>query len=524
MSRVLRPVTLKLAVALAASVVLVSSPARAQRSAASLTARIDSVFASFDRKDSPGCALAMDREGLPPYTRGYGMANLEDDVPIGPSTVFDIGSVSKQFTAAVVLQMAREGQLSLDDDIRSYVPELPDYGHTISLRHLLHHTSGLRDYADLMGLAGYAHSSTADQLLQMISRQKALNFTPGSDYSYSDTGYFLLKLIAERVSGKTLRDLMQERIFRPLRMESSQLLDERSAVVRHRAIGYRPRPAGGFSIDMDDWATPTGDGGVHTTVVDLLTWMHNGQRLLEPLLVRGKLNTGETVSYGFGVRISDRGGKRMFYHGGAWGGYRAAVVMLPDDSLSLAVTCNNARAPATELALAVADVVLGTLPIGSELSPSNRAGVYVDPISGGVLRVTTTGGRTIVRGAPLRSIGNGRFQVGRVGVGPVFIFRADTLESTNESPRARRFIAMASPLPISNDLAGRYRNDEIGAEWEVVFRNGKLFIRGDRVREMELVPIYKNGFVTDEYYAELGATGFTVSTSRTWRMHFERVK
>ena len=207
-------------------------------------ARVDSIFAAYDRPDAPGCAVGVYRDGRIQYARGYGLADLEHRVPITPATVFDIGSTSKQFTAATILLLEQEGKLSLDDDVRRFLPELPAYERPITIRHLLHHTSGLRDYIGLLRLAGVRTDdvATADDALQMLVRQRALNFAPGDEHLYSNSGYFLLSLIVERAAGRSLRDEARDRIFAPLGMTRTAYLGSYHDVVPDRAIGIWPVP------------------------------------------------------------------------------------------------------------------------------------------------------------------------------------------------------------------------------------------------------------------------------------------
>src|SRR5215470_9955031 len=207
---------------------------------ANLTAKVDAIFANYNKPDSPGCALGVIKDGKLVYARGYGMANLEHNIPNGPQIVYDIGSMSKQFTAASILLLAVQDKISLDDDARKYIPELPAYQQPITIRHMLHHTSGLRDYAELFGLAGsnFEDTSTDDDALKMIVRQKALNFTPGAEWLYSNSGYFLLSLSVKRASGKTLAEFAREQIFDPLGMKSTLYLDDHKRIVPRRATAY----------------------------------------------------------------------------------------------------------------------------------------------------------------------------------------------------------------------------------------------------------------------------------------------
>ena len=207
------------------------------------TDKVDKLFASWDKTTSPGASLAVIRDGRIVYKRGYGMAKIEDGIVMTPDKIFDIGSCSKQFTATCVVMLVREGKVSLDDNVRKYIPELPDYGTPITVRHLLHHTSGLRDYNALLELAGFRGDSdcpNVDEALDVICRQKKLNYPPGQEYSYTNTGFFLLSQIVERVSGKSLNAFAQEHIFKPLGMEHTLYQDDHTQIIKNRATGYDP--------------------------------------------------------------------------------------------------------------------------------------------------------------------------------------------------------------------------------------------------------------------------------------------
>src|SRR5262245_35198761 len=238
-------------------------------------ARVDTVFARFTT-DTPGCALGVVRDGALVYGKGYGQASLELKVPITPATVFDIGSVSKQITAASIVLLAQQGKLALDDELRKLVSEVPEYRQKITLRHLLHHTSGLRDYVTLLSLAGAQEESvtTDGDALALVARQKGLNFAPGDDYLYSNTGYFLLSLVVKKASGTPLREFAQEHIFKPLGMSDTQILDDHTKVIAGKAASYAPVRRGGYRAVMANWEQ-TGDGAVQTTVGDMAKWDAN---------------------------------------------------------------------------------------------------------------------------------------------------------------------------------------------------------------------------------------------------------
>ena len=309
--------------------------------------------------------LGVVADGAFIYTRGYGRANLEHDVAFTPQTVFDIGSTSKQFLASSILLLAQDGKLSLDDDVRKYLPEVPDYGQPITIRHLLTHTSGLRDYITLMTLAGWQMEDVTSpaQALGVVSRQKGLDFAPGTEFAYSNTGFFLPSLIVERVSGQGLAAFAAERIFRPAGMGATRYMDDHAAVVPHRATGYEPSGRG-FRVALSNWEQ-LGDGAVQTSIADLLKWDANfyapavgGQALVQALQTPGRLANGKPIDYGLGLFVGAYRGLATVRHGGSWAGYRAELLRFPSQKTSVMVLCNVATADPSEHANRVADVVL----------------------------------------------------------------------------------------------------------------------------------------------------------------------
>ena len=344
--------------------------------------QVDAVFADLAKPGSPGCALAVARDGKTVYARGYGLANIEENVPITPQTVFDIGSTSKQFTAASILLLEKQGKLSINDDVRKYIPELSDYGKKITVLHLLNHTSGLRDYLTLFELAGVNidNVTTDDDALNLIVRQKALNFDPGSEWLYSNTGFFLLSIIVKRVSGRSLRDFAAENIFSPLQMSATTYRDDHTQLVPNRALAYDPKEkGGGFSLDVS-YFEQTGDGAVHTSAPDLLKWDENfytaqigGKDFLAELQQPGKLNSGKELDYAKGLSVDQYRGLRTVRHGGSWGGYRAELLRFPDQHFSVVCLCNLGTAHPSRRANQVAEVFLG-----SKMTPAKPAATAAD--------------------------------------------------------------------------------------------------------------------------------------------------
>lgn len=331
-----------------------------------MIAKVDSIFAKYNDMTAPGCALGIYRNGRLIYAKGYGSADLEHNVPISPNTVFDIGSTSKQFTATCLVLLQQQGKLSLDDDVRKYIPELSDYGHTITIRNLLNHTSGLRDYIGLMvmGSADIDDVTKPEDALRTIVHQKALNFEPGTEMAYSNTGYFLASVIVQRVSGKSLREFAHEQIFEPLGMTHTSYIDDHTEVVPNRAIGYSPGEDEAYHRDVSYWEQ-NGDGGVFTTVEDLIKWDQNfyeprvgGRELGSELLRHGILKNGDTLDYAEGLYTGEFRGLKTVAHGGSWGGYRAQLIRIPSEHFSVAVLCNSGAMNPDRLAIGVVATVL----------------------------------------------------------------------------------------------------------------------------------------------------------------------
>ena len=339
------------------------------------------MFGDLTKTGSPGCALGVYRDGKILYAKGYGLANMEENVAITPQTVFDIGSTSKQFTASSILLLEKQGKLSVNDDIRKYLPELPDYQQKITILHMLNHTSGLRDYLALMELAGINIDSvtTDDDALALITRQKALNFAPGSEWLYSNTGFFLLSVIVKRVSGKTLREFAAENIFAPLDMTHTQYREDHTLLITNRALAYDEKEKkDGYTLNVS-YFEQTGDGAVHTSVEDLQKWDENfynplvgGKEFVGQLQDPGKLNNGKVLDYAKGLGIAEYRGLHAVSHGGAWGGYRAELLRFPGQHFSVACLCNVSNAQPSRRARQVADVYLASVMKPKEQKQSQR--------------------------------------------------------------------------------------------------------------------------------------------------------
>ena len=502
------------------------TPAREIEQAAEavgITARVDKIFERWDKPDSPGCALAVIKDGRLVYKRGYGMANLDHDVPITPSTVFNIASVSKQFTAAAIALLAQEGKLSLDDEVRKYIPELPDFGTPITLRHLIHHTSGLRSQTALLDLAGWRiglDHVTEENVLGLVFRQRELNFRPGEKYEYSNTNYFLLAQIVTRVSGQSFREFTSANLFQPLGMKNSFFRTDRATVVKNLAYGYVPTKGDTFRLSMPTSDT-VGHTGLLTTVEDLARWDQNfydgrvgGSALIEQLHQPGKLNDGTVMADdAFGLIIATYRGRPIVEHGGSQAGYRAHLIRFPEQRFSIACLCNTTTLPG-ELVRRVADIYLakelkdptsdltdGTTVELSEEELASKAGLYWNRenywirkivLKEGKLRKFLTYGRW-----EMKPLSENRFRlVGRP--------RAEVrFEAATPGARPRlaerfggtkfRFFEPVDPVtPTRTELGayvGTYVSEEVEATYQVALQDDKLVLKRPRREAASLQPL-----------------------------------
>jgi len=350
--------------------------------------RIDKIFENWDKFDSPGAALAVVKGKKVVYTQGYGSANLEYDIPITPKTVFHVASVSKQFTAFAITVLADSGKLSLDDDIRLHLPEIPDLGKTITIRHLIHHISGLRDQWELLAMAGWRLDDviTKNHILKMVRRQKDLNFSPGEEYLYCNTGFTLLAEIVERITKKTFRDWTQEYIFDPLDMTNTHFHDDHEKIVKNRSYSYSPQGKG-FKKRVLSYAN-VGATSLFTTVEDMAKWVMNfeskviaNDAVMAQMHEQGILNSGEKINYAFGLSIGEYKGLKTVGHGGADAGFRSQVVRFPEEDFAVIVLSNLSAINTNRLAMQVADIYLSkkTIEKKAPKKKSERASIELDP-------------------------------------------------------------------------------------------------------------------------------------------------
>lgn len=386
----------------------------------SLTSQIDTLFSQWNTNHTPGGMLAILHNGEIVYQNSYGMADLENNVPISPDSVFYIASTSKQFTAACILLLTHQNKLDLDDDICHHIPEMPIYNHPITIRHLIHHTSGLRDSLTLLDLAGvdvtHATYNNAD-LIKLVARQEHLNFQPGEQYKYCNAGYLLLAEIVARTSGQTFRQFAHDHIFAPLNMPHTHFDDDHTEHIPNRVVSYHtqnnqyiPYPKN-FDI--------VGSGGLLTTVGDLARWDQNfytpkvgNEQFTKTLYTPGRRNSGETLTYAFGLQTGDYKGLRTVNHAGGMLGFRTNLYRFPTHHVSIICLSNFADINATQLCCRVADIYLA-----DQFRLDDFAGSYHSPELNITYILEAQKGDLFITSPqtynePLRSLGNDTFQTG----------------------------------------------------------------------------------------------------------------
>jgi CubicO group peptidase (beta-lactamase class C family) len=538
---------------------------------------VDKLFAQWNRPDSPGCGVAVSRNGTPVYERGYGMANLESGAPITSASVFQVASIAKQFTAMSILLLAKSGKLSLDDDMQMYVPGWADHGSRITIRHLLTHTSGLRDAYLLSDLAPPRSESVdrMDAIVGILARARGLNFTPGAEFEYNNGGYTLLADIVKRVSGQSLRAFTEANIFKPLGMTHTHFHDDPTTIVTNRAAGYRRNAAGGFELALDeDLGHVVGNTGLFTTARDLLIWEHNfaaarvgGQELVTSMQTP-VIPTGfpDGSSYGFGLEIGQYRGLRTVGHGGSDPGYGAYAVRYPDQGFAVAVLCNleNISADVEGLTQRIADVyIANTLSnafaappaSGAPVTPpseplsaaqlAGRAGLYFDALTGSLIRI-------FVRDDKLRlqedaSEGEGveltPIDANRVGIPgtptvlefmPVASGRPQEIHWTGSGPRTFVLRQVTSFAPSARDLRafeGQFNSPELAGTYTLAVRDSRLVMQMPGRADIVLQPVFTGAFsgpivgvVRFARNADGVVTGFTVVTRGARGLHFDRLK
>ena len=503
----------------AVAALLVGMPAYAQDK----TAEIDRIFA-WATPDVPGCVVAVSQHGKMVVNRAYGLADLERGVPLSTGSIFDAASIRKQFVAAAILLLVEEGRLSLSDDVRKFIPELPDYGHTITLDHMLTHTSGLRDWVPLRNWANGSYDA-----MTMILRQRGLNFAPGEEWSYSNSGYVLLTEIVARSSGMPFSEFARKRLFDPLGMTSTTYVDDLRLVVRNRALAYE-REGDRWRMDMLLDNDRGGGGALFSTAADLVVWndaltnARFGEFVSEKLQEPATLNNGRELKYARGLMLDANYAGRVLWHGGGAAGYRSLLSRYPEQGLSIAILCNAGESAdnRTEFAGRVFDLFVsptGTRPAAPSaragaggtavegLDVNSKAGLFFNEGTGEPLRLIARNGRLgVVGGGPLVAVTSNRFRNARASLAFMsqdefelnFLsqdqFELKSMEgNTTRYRRARPYAPTVAELAA---FAGRYESDELRAVFQVAPGTDGLMVRlNDSPSQVsELAPVDRDTF------------------------------
>jgi CubicO group peptidase (beta-lactamase class C family) len=541
-------------------VVGLSATLSAQDAALTRPQSVDRVFSRWTAA-TPGCTVGVSDGGKVVYTQGYGLANLEYGVRIKPDTIFESGSVAKQFTAGAIELLVQDGKLSLDDPVRKYVPEVPDFGTPILIRHLLTHTSGLRSQWPLMGMMGRPTGRavhTVPEILELVAFQKALNFKPGDEFLYNNTGFTLLSVVVARVSGMSFNEFCRERLFKPLGMDRTQWRTDFRAIVPGRATAYLMEPDGSFRTYMS-FTNVVGNGGLLTTVDDLLKWNANldnprvgGAEWAKRLQTPARLNDGTEVGYAHGLYVQTFRGVREISHGGTTAGYLTYLARFPDQRLSVAVLCNTTGSNPSDAAHAVAAIYLG-----SALRPETRAkavdvpadtlarvaGLYRERLTDALMRLSWDAKAREIRGGGVTWTPTGLGVLSDAGATRTLTFDAGDGATAWPSGGAVRIIERAegaqprtwhleapwAPGPDQlGEFIGDYVSDELSISYSVMLAKTGLVVRFRPAQGYALTPAFKDAFEGDgntlRFTRDASGTidGFEVYGGRVRHVRFTR--
>ena len=541
---------------------LVAGSLQGQNMPDSVDRKVDGIFKEIGGAGHSGCAVAIVSDGKIIFEKGYGMANLEYDISITPSTVFDIASLSKQFTGFAISTLVQQGRLSADDDIHKYLPDVPQFGKTITIRHLLHHISGLRDWPEALFLAGWREGEvfSFQDIMRMVKYQKDLDFEPGSQYSYSNTGYNLLAAIVEKVTGKTFRAWTDENIFQPLGMNSSHFLDNHTRIIKNLARSY-------YNDDKELRNSPSeltayGSSSLFTSADDLCKWVINFQKQVaaqDPVYARmlehGKLNDGKTIDYGYGIGVGEDRGLKVISHTGAWAGYRTIIRNFPDEKLSIIILSNTASFDPSGYAERVADIFLKTrfktsLPATDSLK--NRPLAKVDTTllkkytgiyqlgPGWTITLTLENGQLMTQANgeskfAMEPRSDSSFWVKAYGASITFVKarngEVDLLRY--RSIQAKRILHPWTPgLDELRNYTGSFYSTELETEYKLDITDNKLTVHHMRAGDFAISPdlsgrdrfgVATGGIINFTRNNQQKITGFTYSWSRVKNIRFDRM-
>ncbi|HEY3926939.1 MAG TPA: serine hydrolase domain-containing protein [Candidatus Koribacter sp.] len=511
--------------------------------------QVDQIFAEYAKPGSPGCSVGAIRDGNFVYKKSFGEGSLEFGVPLTSESVFYMGSVSKQFTAAAVVLAAEKGFLSLDDDVQKYLPELPDYGHPVTLLELIHQTSGFRDFMELEGLAGRDPASlSADDALKLIAQQKGLNNVPGGEWIYSNSNYFLLGEIVQRATKKTLAQFSEENIFKPLGMTHTRFYDDHTLVLPGRVAAYDPGKDGTFKVDWNNAYELVGGGGLMSTVDDMLLWDRNfyenklgSGSLVKELQSHGKLNNGNQIDYAMGLSLGNYRGLPTVAHDGALYGYRTAILRFPQQKFSVVTLCNLGNSNPEGLSRKVADLYLANdfkapevpKPGGDLPDPTGFAGTYLDPRTHNSYTFTVKDGKLMAWGAALQRIGTNQYYDFSTNIITFDPAHGKVNLALVGEPEFFVGSKVVEPKLTESELAafaGEFHSEEIDANYGLMVEKGKLMLHIHNAPELQLAAVGKDEFRFDELGSLVferdksgRVSGFTLIGQRVRGLVFKRM-
>ena len=515
--------------------------------------KVDQLFAPFAKPKSPGCSVGVVRDGSFIYRKSFGNASLELGVPLTPESVFYMGSVSKQFTAASVVLAAEQGYLALDDDVHKYIPELPDYGHPVTLRQMLHQTSGFRDLFDLISLSGHnaAEIESPSDILKLIARQKNLNNVPGEEWIYSNSNYFLLAQVIQRATKKSLAQFAAENIFQPLGMKHSLFYDDNTLVVPNRVAAYDPGKNGNFLVDWSTTYNLVGGGGLMSSLDDLILWDRNFYSnklgkgtLLKELQSHGVLNNGNQINYAMGLTLGDYRSLPTVEHAGELFGYRTEFLRFPQQRFSVVLLCNLSTAGPESLARKIADLYLqndftpetNQSHSSPELpNPATFVGTYLDDRTKTLYQFTADRGNLIGWGSVLRRIDANKF----------YDLGSDVITFDDENGTMHASLRIPGELYFSgirvqprqadiselNKFTGNFHSDELDVTYALSIEDGHLTVKRQNNAPIPLkaateVEFYSGDLGTIVFRSDIDhhVSGFSLFTQQARDIRFTKMK
>jgi CubicO group peptidase (beta-lactamase class C family) len=529
--------------------------------------QIDQIFAEWNKPQTPGVSVAIVKDGRIIFKKGYGSANLEYNISNRPSTVFEVASVSKQFTAFAILLLESQGKLSLDDDVRKFIPELPDFGNVITLKHLLYHTSGIRDEIDLLCMAGWHFDDviTHEQIINLVCRQKELNFTPGNEYRYTNTGYTLLAEVVSRISGQSFAAYTRDHIFKPLGMTSTLFYDDHEKIVSNRAYSYYLDSIGYKKNVLN--SENVGSSSLLTTVEDLSLWAINFEKpivgskdLIQKMNERGILNYGDTISYALGQDVNQYQGLTIVNHAGAIAGYRSLLLRFPEQLFSVILLSNNAsfdpQIPAIKIAeVYLKDQFIAETPgepvpdpagdkeyIGDTVLLSNYTGKYeLRPEF--IISITLENEKLFIEAhevpkTRLCQVSPTEFTLPAMNAG--LTFESDNTGEVNQinivlngqQMAAQKMKTFDATTVNPEDYNGNFFSPELGTVYTFVAKNGQLIARHARLSDFALTAVRPDQFSSGNRFLRRieftrddknEVTGCVASGGRISNIKFEKI-